>query len=214
VLGCVSPAKRACLDCSYQLPSGRLLGNNGSSPGNPGVRRASRTARGRIPSFMRNIAIVLLVIAVAVLGLYAYHQRDAPRQQQGQLQKLNEKLHATTNIASIEPQERCAKQAQEFLSQFITFDLVETRAHFNEGFNKCFVETRTVRFDSGNRSESGVLQDAVEGRDYGSYIFISERNKADLAVPPVVCKVMLPSGERKTCHSLEEFDALVKQYME
>jgi uncharacterized membrane protein (Fun14 family) len=163
---------------------------------------------------MRNITMLLLVIAVAVLGLYAYHQRGVLRQQQRQLQELNAKLRATTNITNIELQVRCAKQAQEFLSQFITFDLVETRAHFSEGFNKCFVETRTVRFDSGNRSESGVLQDAVEGRDYGSYIFTSERNKADSAAPPVVCKVMLPSGERKTCHSLEEFDALAKQYME
>jgi hypothetical protein len=163
---------------------------------------------------MRNITIALLVITVAVLGLYAYHQREALRQQRRQFQELNAQLHATTNIASIELQERCAKRAQEFLSQFITRDLVETRTHFNEGFNTCFVETRTVRFDFGNRSESRVLQDAVDGRDYGSYIFISERNKADSAVPPVVCKVMLPTGERKTCHSLEEFDALVKQYME
>ena len=170
--------------------------------------------RGRIPSFMKNIAVVLLAITVTVLGLYAYHQRGALRQQQRQLQELNAKLHSTTNIASIETQERCMKQAQEFLSQFITRDLVETRTHFNEGFNKCFVETRTVRFDSGDRSESVVLQDAVEGRDYASYIFISDRNKSDLAVPPGVCKVMLPSGEMETCHSIEEFNALIKQYME
>ena len=163
---------------------------------------------------MRNTTILLLVIAVAVLGPYAYHQRSALRQQQRQLQELNAKLRATTDTASIEVQGKCAKQAQEFLSQFITFDLVETRAHFNEGSNTCFVETRTVKFDSGKRSESGVLQDAVEGKDYGSYIFVSERDKPDLAVSPIVCKVMLPSGEKKTCHSVEEFDALVKQYME
>jgi hypothetical protein len=163
---------------------------------------------------MRDTVIFLFVFTVALLGPYAYHQRSALRQQQSQLQELHAKLRATTEIASIELQGKCAKQAQEFLSKFITFDLVETRAHFNEGSNTCFVETRTVKFDSGKRSESGVLQDAVEGKDYGSYIFISERNKPDVAVAPVVCKVMLPSGERKTCHSVEEFDALVKPYME
>jgi hypothetical protein len=163
---------------------------------------------------MRDTVIVLLVFAVAVLGRYAYHQRSTLQQQQSRLQELNAKLHATTEIASIELQGKCAKQAQEFLSKFITFDLVETRAHFNEGSNTCFVETRTVKFDFGKRNESGVLQDAVEGKDYGSYIFVSERNNPDLAVAPVVCKVMLPSGEKKTCHSIKEFDALVKPYME
>ena len=163
---------------------------------------------------MRDTSIVLLLFVVVVLGPCAYHQRSTLRRQQSRLQALNAKLRATTEIASIELQAKCAKQAQEFLSKFITFDLVETRAHFNEGSNTCFVETRTVRFDSGKRNESGVLQDAAEGKDYGSYIFVSERNKPDLAVSPVVCKVMLPSGEKKTCHSVEEFDALVKQYME
>jgi uncharacterized membrane protein (Fun14 family) len=62
---------------------------------------------------MRNIATILLVIAVAVLGLYAYSQHGALRQQQRQLQELTAKLDAAPKTASLELQEKCAKQARE-----------------------------------------------------------------------------------------------------
>jgi hypothetical protein len=161
---------------------------------------------------MKNIIIGLLVIAIAWLSALAYRERSALRQQQRQVQELTAKLRATTDIANVELQEKCAQQAHEFLSQFITRNLVETRTHFNESFNRCFVETRTVGFNSGSRLESVALQDAADGKDYGSYALVSEPAKT--ATPSVTCKVMLPSGNRKTCHSMEEFDAFANQYME
>ena len=99
-------------------------------------------------------------------------------------------------------------------SQFDNRDVVETRNHYNAGLNKCFVETRTVSLAFGNRSESKILTDAFEGKDYGSYIFVSKPNEADWQVTPTECKVTLPSGEETICHSSDEFDALVKQYIQ
>jgi hypothetical protein len=116
--------------------------------------------------------------------------------------------------ASLELQEKCAKQAKEFLSQFRNDDVVETLNHYDVGLNKCFVETRTSSFMSGNHGESEILTDAFEGKNYGVYIFWSEPNKPDWQVSPSECKVTLPSGAETTCHSSDEFDALVKQYMQ
>jgi hypothetical protein len=158
---------------------------------------------------------VLLIIAVGILGLWAYSQTAALRRQRRRVQELTAKLESSApNTASLELQQKCATQAREFLSQFENRDVVESLNHYNAGLKKCFVETRTESFLLGTRTESKVLTDAFEGKDYGIYIFVTQSNKADWQVPPSECKVTLPSGERTICHSSDEFDALVKQYME
>jgi hypothetical protein len=58
------------------------------------------------------------------------------------------------------------------------------------------------------------LYDAFEGKEYASYIWSTQKDKKFWEVPPLRCKITLPSGQEKTCHSTEEFDELVKQYME
>lgn len=150
---------------------------------------------------------VLLIIAVGILGVLAYTQSVALRQQRRQVQE-------PTKTASLELQEKCAKQAREYLSQFENKNLVDTQNHYNVGLNKCFVETQSESFELGNRVESKVLTDAFEGKDYGTFIFISKPNQSDYLVPPVECEVMLPSKGETVCKSSDEFDALVNQYME
>lgn len=154
---------------------------------------------------MKNSVTVLLIIAVGILGLIAYRQAIALRHQRQQ---------GLTANASLELQEKCAKQAREYLSQFENKNLVDTQNHYNVGLNKCFVETHSESLELGNRVESKVLTDAFEGKDYGTFIFISKPNQADYLVPPVECKVMLPSKGETICKSSDEFDALVNQYME
>lgn len=56
--------------------------------------------------------------------------------------------------------------------------------------------------------------DAFEGKVYANYIWRSDKRKKYWEVTPFDCKVMLLSGEERLCHSSDEFDALVKQYME
>jgi hypothetical protein len=163
---------------------------------------------------MRNLVTVLLVVAVGILGIFAYSQAVALRQERRQVQELSTKLDSTQKTASLELQEKCAKQSQEFLSQFENSDLHEAVNHYNVRLNKCFIETRRVKFMLGNHTVSEVLSDAFEGKDYGSYIFVSKPDVADYLVTPVECNVTLPSGEVKNCNSSDEFDVLVKQYME
>jgi hypothetical protein len=163
---------------------------------------------------MKNPVTVLLVIVVGILGLFAYSQAVALRQQRRQVQELTAKLNSAPKTASLDLQEKCATQAREFLSQFRNDDVVETLNHFNVGLNKCFVETRTESFEYGNHNESKILTDAVEGKNYGVYIFVGAPKRPDWQVPPSECTVTLPSGQETDCHSSDEFDALVKQYME
>lgn len=163
---------------------------------------------------MKNPATVLLVIAVAILGLFAYAQTVALRQQRRRVQELTAKLDSVPKTASLELQGKCAKQAQEYLSQFQINDLVDERNHYNVGLNKCFVETRTASSQFGNLTTSKILNDAFEGKEYGNFILVVPLNKAEWQVAPAECRVTLPSGEQTICHSSDEFDALVKQYME
>jgi hypothetical protein len=162
---------------------------------------------------MRNPATILLVVVVGILGLFAYSETVALRQQRLQIHELAAKLDSA-KTASLELQGKCARQAQEFLSQFENSDLHEAVNHYNARLNKCFVETRRVKFDFGTHTTSEVVSDAFEGKDYGSFIFVGKPNVADYLVSPLECEVTLPSGEKKNCSSSDEFDELVKQYME
>jgi hypothetical protein len=156
---------------------------------------------------MKNLAIILLVVVVGVLSLLVYRQRR-------QIQVLSAERDSAPKGASLELQAKCAKQAQEYLSQFESRDVVETRNHYNIGLNRCFVETRTVKFEFGNHTETRVLNDAFEGKEYGLYMFVGRPKKPDYSVEPADCKVTSISGEEVLCHSSDEFDTLVKQFME
>jgi hypothetical protein len=58
------------------------------------------------------------------------------------------------------------------------------------------------------------VRDAFEGKRYGTYVWHTETSKKYLVVPPFTCEVTLPTGEQKACHSMDEFEELVKVYME
>jgi hypothetical protein len=58
------------------------------------------------------------------------------------------------------------------------------------------------------------LFDAYEGKTYGEYNWHTVKDKKYWEVPPFMCKVVLPSGDDKLCTSDNEFDELIKTYME
>src|SRR6266851_3062813 len=64
------------------------------------------------------------------------------------------------------------------------------------------------------QSQAAFRRDGFEGKVYGSYMWRADKVKKYWEVPPIQCTVTLPSGEEKTCHSSDEFDSLVKEYME
>lgn len=88
--------------------------------------------------------------------------------------------------------------------------------HYSPKLNKCFVLVQygDTKMLPGTIFTYRILEDAFEGKIYANYSWNPEKNKFFWDVPPTQCKVTLPSGAEITCHSAEEFDALVKQYME
>jgi len=120
--------------------------------------------------------------------------------------------------ASFNFQERCAKQAREQFKQ-LGWDKEQMAGftnHYNEKLNKCFVliENTDAKSSPGTIWTNVVLMDAFEGRELGLYSWHTEKDKKYWEVPPFQCEVNLPSGEKKICNSREEFDELIKIYME
>ena len=110
-------------------------------------------------------------------------------------------------------QEKCASQAKEFFEYIYPNkaerDEEEYSNHYNSRLNKCFIRIRhAILASSDSPFFSLQLWDAVEKKQYGSYLLMPD-NKGSFAVKPVECGVL-----DQHCTSREEFDALVKNYME
>ena len=159
---------------------------------------------------MRNL--LPLVLSLVVLALFAYWQAAALREQREQVRRLSTKLE----FATLDLQEKCAKQAREEFKLYgwDKKEMAYVLNHYNSKLNKCFMQIEDTEFKQGTGTTNKIVSDAFEGKTYASYTWISQNDKQYWEVPPRDCKVTLPSGEEKICHSSEEFDALVKQYME
>jgi hypothetical protein len=168
---------------------------------------------------MKTARTATLFAAFGILSLILYSQAAALREQRRQLQELNAKLESKSKTTSLELQAECAKQAHEAFklngwegNQWASFT-----NHYNEKLNKCFVEIENTdtKTSPGKIGVTNTVSDAFEGKVYGQYIWISEKNKQYFEVPPFQCEVTLTSGEKKICRSSDEFDALIRNnYME
>jgi hypothetical protein len=167
---------------------------------------------------MRNIALVLLAVAVGVLILLVYSQTSVVREQQRQIDKLSDGLESVSKATSIDLQSKCAKQAQEAFKRdgFEGEKGASFSNHYNQKLNKCFVQVESVDWKTapGTVFTNKVLSDAFEGKVYAEYMWRSDKVKKYWEVPPLRCSVTLLSGEEKDCHSSDEFDRQVKAYME
>ena len=90
------------------------------------------------------------------------------------------------------------------------------RDHYNAALSKCFIEIGSTDYktDPGTIFTSKIVGDAYEGKIYAEYMWHSDKVKKYWEVPPVECHALSLSGEKQTCHSDDEFSALVKKYME
>ena len=130
-------------------------------------------------------------------------------------------LNATSlaQQASIELQEKCAKQAKAAFDNMSFQDrtLASFSNHYNVKLNRCFIETEQdiVIYPSAPDIiwTYKFVTDAYEGKDFGSYVWHTDKVKKYWEVPPVQCQVTLPSGEEKLCKSSDEFDDLIKVYI-
>jgi hypothetical protein len=143
-------------------------------------------------------------------------QGSAIRDQRQQIQALTAKLDSMLKVPSLDLQEKCAKQA---LAEFKLEGGDDKPggsflSHYDGKLKKCFAETLDGGVDKilhkayVNRS----VTDAFEGRIYAQYYWVNLKDLKYWEVAPSTCKVTLPaSGEQRNCHSLDEFDSLVKE---
>ena len=157
---------------------------------------------------MRHLVTTILVAAVLVLLFVVHSQSVAIKGLQA--------TAAASQTPSLELQGRCAKQAAEVFKQegYKAGDMADFTNHYSGKMARCFVIISATRVDGNVSSVDKNLSDAFEGKTYGSYTWINREHKKYWEVAPSECKVTLPSGEEKTCQSDEEWDQLVKAYMD
>ncbi len=145
-----------------------------------------------------------LVVSLLMLSLVACnHERIVQLEKQNK--ELSAKLDAAAQKASLENQERCAKQALAVFREqrwganaspgFVN--------HYNIALNRCFILMHSMYVSANNELGTlNALVDAFEGQGYGDYY--SRVNR-----PPNVCYVIV-SGKQVNCSSPDEFDSLIK----
>ena len=166
---------------------------------------------------MRNSAIKLLVVSAGALGVLLYLQTAALREQRSQVQNLNTKLDSLSTAADFDLQAKCANQALDIWKTggWDRKKLATYSNHYNEKLKKCFMRIDATTEESGADVTFETVMDAFESRLRLCRIHlegIMDHKTGDTA--SMRCSAVLPSGEAIKCTSPEEFDALVKQYVE
>ncbi len=138
--------------------------------------------------------------------------------QQTTIDDLRWKIATAANgkEASLELQAKCAKQAKTAFDEqgFKARDMAGYQSHYNGRINKCMIHVENRTFVDKGNSDIRTVFDAFENKEYASYMWSSDGSKKFNEVSPMLCEVKLESGEKQKCQSQQEFEELVKRYME
>jgi hypothetical protein len=165
---------------------------------------------------MKNTVIPLLVVAVGSLGSFAYFQEASLQARGGAAPRLVSRLASLSATTSPDPREMCAQRARQETNHAGRAN--EPRAFFtnyyDERLNRCFIEIENIGVSNkaGGVFINKSLTDA-DGVEYAAYLAFSKRAKESWDVPPSICEIYLSSGEETECHSADEFDELVTDYI-
>ena len=155
-----------------------------------------------------------LTVVFLVVGCNA----DRLAKLEAQNEELKAQLKQQQTAANLDLQGKCAKQAGEAfkVQGYEKEQYANYTNHYNAKLNKCFIkiESMDTKTAKGTFFTNKVVMDAFEGKGYAEYMWMSDKVKKYWDVPPKLCKVTVPSGEEKVCKSSEEFDELLKPYME
>ena len=170
---------------------------------------------------MRDALTFALLVAVCVLGWMAHTQSVSNSTIQREIHDLAAKSESKP-VASLELQEKCAAQARKEYNASGWNDTKEHPLagftnHYNVKLGKCFMvieDTTDAKPRDGTVFTNKLVSDAFEGKSYAEYVWRSDKVKKYWEVKPFVCKVTLPSGEEQNCESSDEWEELVKAYMQ
>lgn len=166
---------------------------------------------------MKAIVIVLLSVAMG-LGIFLFRQSATIASQEAQLAAIGAELSALklqTKSVSLDIQVKCSEQAHKAFVQsgFKANDWAGYQNHYNAQLKKCFIETQNTTTQGKTVWTYRNVYDAVEGKQYATYAWHTDAEKQYWEVPPFMCNVESPQGEKQQCHSEEEFSKLIQIYM-
>ena len=156
---------------------------------------------------------ISLIILVGIMRTQSHNILDLQRE----IRDLNAKLAERSKADQV--QAKCAEQARKVFDAlgYSKKEFAAFESHYTAKLDKCAMrvlhtDAQTTR---GNVIWTYVnVRDAFEDKPYGTYAWHTETSRKFMIVPPVICEVTLPNREQKTCYSIEEFEELVKIYME
>ncbi len=157
---------------------------------------------------------IALIILLGVMRTQSHNILDLQRDSRELNARLAEKSKAD------EVRAKCVEQSRKVFdesgyskSEFATYE-----NHYAARLDKCMMRVLHTDAQTGRGKAIWIyikLLDPFEGKQYGTYSWHTETNKKKyLVAPPFTCEVTLPTGEQQTCHSMDEFEELVKPYME
>ena len=158
----------------------------------------------------------LTVLLIATAGVLVW--------QMTRIQNLEKKVHALKSDSArenalevLDLQAKCAAQARkEFEYEgLVGKDMAGYESHYSPEMKRCFVATSLTDAKTNPKViwTTRTVVDAFEGKECATYVWHTEEGKKYWEVPPFQCEVTVPSGEKKICHSDDEFEELIKPYM-
>ncbi len=116
-------------------------------------------------------------------------------------------MKSSTNLGL---QEQCSKEAR---AEYLATGHTETdptdgfEDHYSARLARCFVKIYSTTIGKTSLSTAMSLEDANERKVYGEYM-------GTYGINPIARYVVSVSGSQESCHSAEEFEALIKPYLQ
>ena len=162
-------------------------------------------------------AMALAVVALA-LGVLALRLEKQLHEQEAQLQAVQAKQAQQPREPSMDEQRHCAEAAEKAFAR-LGYDsrqnpLSSYENHYSQRLNRCFISTADTHTGKDTVAEDRGLLDALESKQYGSFIWVNSSGKKFWEVKPTECWVLAADGTKQTCTSRDEYETLLKPYME
>jgi hypothetical protein len=165
---------------------------------------------------LRHILPFLLLLPACT----SQQDKDRIAQLEKQTKELQEQLQQQRRTMNLESQEKCADGARKsYLAD--GWDKAKANTlnsytnHYNEKLNRCFIEVVSTQItpSTGRIFTSRQVSDAFEGRLYSAIYINKTKEDPPGSLPVFQCELNTPSGEKKSCRTVEEYETFIKQYM-
>ena len=162
------------------------------------------TARNQADKASRGVKLAKVLASAVILATIAL--AESPIAQQS--------IAAPPRSATLAQQKSCDEQARKkFYEDYPEAERsARYTSHFDQRINVCYVLVRHTAVNNDVPVVSAVVYDALEGREYASYIWINAQGLKYWEVDPTEC-VVKPRGQAEVnCRSEDEFDRLIDEY--